>query len=767
MTISGKSIFVAATLFIPIVLAGAPQRGTPQSSRGGTPSQRGISSSRITTTSLDRGTVTGNVIQAGAGVAVKRASITLRRVNQGNRGSGAGAGGVNNPQSLDSFGTQTPNTLPTGRGGASTTTGGPGVIGGAGGTTTGRGTATGGARGTTGGGGARGTTASGAIDGGGGRGGGGRGGGGGGGNATRTAQTDNTGQYSFTNIEPGEYRVSASADGFLTQEYGQQVFDGPGTPVTVTPGGYVTVDFQLVTGGVVAGTVSDQDGYPLSGAQVQVYSTEYRNGQRALVAGKTAQTNDIGEYRVPYLNPGEYFVLARPTAAQAEIGPSTAEPVSVARGRGNRGGNTGRGNTTGRGNNRGRGEAQAEPEPPSFVYVPSFYPGSVDPAQAVAVSVPGGSDVRGIDIIMRPITTVTVSGKVTVPAAIAPRTELPTQLSQTTQRGGAGSRSGGIGGATGGGTGGRGQTRGGSTTAGGAQSARGGQSGTRGATSSGNGARGQTNGQTGRGADSSQANAGRGGRGGNTRGNANGGGANNTAVSAQIILLPIGFSTNAGSGGGRGGATGSGGARGGATTGGGRGGGGRGNDFAAAQGPGRGGRGGAPGAGGAVNGAGRGATGGSGRGGANPVGGAGQQARATTNRDGSFQIRDVIPGSYYLYASGRVGGATVSTNMRLDVGGGNVDNLALDLRQGVDVVGQIYTESQAPENFRAQSMRISLTPADNLPVSSVNAQMLSDSGAFVLRDVAPARYRLTVSRQGGAYVSDARYGGINILGEAV
>jgi hypothetical protein len=43
---------------------------------------------------------------------------------------------------------------------------------------------------------------------------------------------------------------------------------------------------------------------------------------------------------------------------------------------------------------------------------------------------------------------------------------------------------------------------------------------------------------------------------------------------------------------------------------------------------------------------------------------------------------------------------------------------------------------------------------------------VSESGAFVLRDVAGARYRVSVSgASGGAYVIDAKYGGFSVLAE--
>jgi hypothetical protein len=91
-------------------------------------------------------------------------------------------------------------------------------------------------------------------------------------------------------------------------------------PVSVAGGGAVLVDFQLIGGGVVVGTVMDQDGYPLNGAQVQVYTASFSNGARTLVPGKSAQTNDIGEYRIPALNPAR---AQRQVAVELEPRPSS------------------------------------------------------------------------------------------------------------------------------------------------------------------------------------------------------------------------------------------------------------------------------------------------------------------------------------------------------------------------------------------------------------------------------------------------------------
>jgi hypothetical protein len=116
-----------------------------------------------------------------------------------------------------------------------------------------------------------------------------------------------------------------------------------------------------------------------------------------------------------------------------------------------------------------------------------------------------------------------------------------------------------------------------------------------------------------------------------------------------------------------------------------------------------------------------------------------------------------------------VSNVDLTANVRLDVGYGNIENLALDLRQGVDVPGQIYTETQPPENFRANSISVSVVPVDNLPapVRAINARV-SESGSFVIQNVAGTRYRVNVTgASGGGYVVDAKYGGFNALAEPV
>ena len=103
--------------------------------------------------------------------------------------------------------------------------------------------------------------------------------GGGGGARSITASDDGT--FTFTDVNPGTYRIRVDRDGFLTQEYGQRSWTGAGVPVTIQPGQTLSgVNFQLVQGGTIVGRILDENFEPVTGIQVQSLTYNYQNGTR-------------------------------------------------------------------------------------------------------------------------------------------------------------------------------------------------------------------------------------------------------------------------------------------------------------------------------------------------------------------------------------------------------------------------------------------------------------------------------------------------------
>jgi protocatechuate 3,4-dioxygenase beta subunit len=128
----------------------------------------------------------------------------------------------------------------------------------------------------------------------------------------RMTSTDADGKYEFKEVLAGRYSITASKGSFVQLQYGQQRPFEPGKPLEILDGQLVEkVDFALPRGGIVTGRVIDEFGEPLSDAMVSMQRYQNMGGQRRLVpAGRTATTNDVGEFRLYAIPPGQYYLSA-------------------------------------------------------------------------------------------------------------------------------------------------------------------------------------------------------------------------------------------------------------------------------------------------------------------------------------------------------------------------------------------------------------------------------------------------------------------------
>jgi carboxypeptidase family protein len=128
----------------------------------------------------------------------------------------------------------------------------------------------------------------------------------------RLTSTDADGKYEFKEVLAGRYNVSASKGSYVQLQYGQQRPFEPGKPLEILDRQLVEkVDFALPHGAIITGRVLDEYGEPLPDAMVSVQRYQNIGGQRRLVpAGRNAMTNDIGEYRLFAIPPGQYYLSA-------------------------------------------------------------------------------------------------------------------------------------------------------------------------------------------------------------------------------------------------------------------------------------------------------------------------------------------------------------------------------------------------------------------------------------------------------------------------
>ena len=128
----------------------------------------------------------------------------------------------------------------------------------------------------------------------------------------RLATTDGDGKYEFKEVVAGRYNVSATKGSYVSLQYGQQRPFEPGKPLEILAAQTLEkVDFSLPRGAVITGRVLDEFGEPLPDAMVSVQRYQNIGGQRRLVpAGRMGTTNDIGEYRIFAIPPGQYYLSA-------------------------------------------------------------------------------------------------------------------------------------------------------------------------------------------------------------------------------------------------------------------------------------------------------------------------------------------------------------------------------------------------------------------------------------------------------------------------
>ena len=120
-----------------------------------------------------------------------------------------------------------------------------------------------------------------------------------------TATTDGGGKFVFQNVRPGRYRLVAARDGFVQSEYGQRGPGLTGTPLNVAAKQELKdVRIQLTPTGAIAGRVFDRYGDPVGNAMVQALKYSYQDGRRVLNVVQSVRTNDLGEYRLFWMQPG-------------------------------------------------------------------------------------------------------------------------------------------------------------------------------------------------------------------------------------------------------------------------------------------------------------------------------------------------------------------------------------------------------------------------------------------------------------------------------
>jgi hypothetical protein len=186
------------------------------------------------------------------------------------------------------------------------------------------------------------------------------------------AIADANGAFSIRGIRPGQYLLAARRAGYVEALYGQRRVRQPGVVMTLAAGQRLAgLRIPMTPAGVIHGRIYDRAGEPVGAAEVLALTIAYQDGVRALKAVQTTLSNDLGEYRLFNLSPGQYYISATPF-------PSPRPAVSTA------------------------GEVvRLVPDSLAAPRVPHYYPGTEDARRASAIDLqPGAVFGGGADFIV-------------------------------------------------------------------------------------------------------------------------------------------------------------------------------------------------------------------------------------------------------------------------------------------------------------------------------------------------------------------------------
>jgi carboxypeptidase family protein len=137
----------------------------------------------------------------------------------------------------------------------------------------------------------------------------------------RWIRTDADGRWDAQDVSAGAYTLSVSKAGYLKIEYGQKRPFERGKMLEVRAGQLLDkIDIALPRGGAITGRVFDEFGDPAATVFVRALRQRYVDGRRELTPlaealeglanGGGDITDDLGQFRIYGLAPGDYFVSA-------------------------------------------------------------------------------------------------------------------------------------------------------------------------------------------------------------------------------------------------------------------------------------------------------------------------------------------------------------------------------------------------------------------------------------------------------------------------
>jgi len=139
--------------------------------------------------------------------------------------------------------------------------------------------------------------------------------------------------------------------------------------------------------------------------------------------------------------------------------------------------------------------------------------------------------------------------------------------------------------------------------------------------------------------------------------------------------------------------------------------------------------------------------------------------------DGTFQIRDLLPGSYWVQAFSETGTGQgsrmgLSASVAVDVSETDIENVIVAFTPGFSIDGRVSVEDGTPFSSVPDSYKIQVLFAPNTsagPIVPNPFSPVSKDGSFKVENLHPGEYRIALrSMPSGTYMKEARLGQLDI-----
>ena len=175
--------------------------------------------------------------------------------------------------------------------------------------------------------------------------------------------TNAQGSFTFDNLAPGKYNVQGRREGYFTEQ--GNPLPNLITTVTIERSRSHEIVVKLIPGAVISGRVTDTEGRALAGVQMSAMKLQYDEGRPVFSVGTLPiATNETGQYRIPPVPPGEYYLRAEVANSQQQFAQRT------------------------------------------------YYPGTTDSLAAIALTIRGGESMEGTNLTIPTLPTIRLSGEV-------------------------------------------------------------------------------------------------------------------------------------------------------------------------------------------------------------------------------------------------------------------------------------------------------------------------------------------------------------------